>query len=95
MKVIGQGVEGRIARVQGRREAALGGDEGGIALLFEEPGAEVVRAQLLTGVIGAANLAEVLAKLSDHSLPAQEAARADRLHAGEQGRRQPSARPAA
>jgi len=45
-----------------------------LALLFEEPGAEVVRAQLRTGVIGAANLAEVLAKLSDHSLPAQEAA---------------------
>lgn len=47
-----------------------------LALLFEEPGAEVVRAQLRTGVIGAANLAEVLAKLSDHGLPAQEAARA-------------------
>jgi ribonuclease VapC len=47
-----------------------------LALLFEEPGAEVVRAQLRTGVIGAANLAEVLAKLSDHGLPAVEAARA-------------------
>lgn len=47
-----------------------------LALLFEEPGAEIVRAQLRTGVIGAANLAEVLAKLSDHGLPAQEAARA-------------------
>ena len=47
-----------------------------LALLFEEPGAQVVRAQLRTGVIGAANLAEVLAKLSDHGLPAQEAARA-------------------
>ena len=47
-----------------------------LALLFEEPGAEVVRAHLRTGVIGAANLAEVLAKLSDHGLPTQEAARA-------------------
>ena len=47
-----------------------------LALLFEESGAEVVRAQLRTGVIGAANLAEVLAKLSDHGLPAVEAARA-------------------
>jgi ribonuclease VapC len=47
-----------------------------LALLFEEPGAEVVRAQLRSGVIGAANLAEVLAKLSDHGLPAVEAARA-------------------
>lgn len=47
-----------------------------LTLLFEEPGAEVVRAHLRTGVIGAANLAEVLAKLSDHGLPAQEAARA-------------------
>ncbi len=47
-----------------------------LALLFEEPGAEMVRAQLRTGVIGAVNLAEVLAKLSDHGLPAVEAARA-------------------
>ena len=47
-----------------------------LALLFEEPGAEAVRAHLRTGVIGAANLAEVLAKLSDHGLPVQEAARA-------------------
>ena len=47
-----------------------------LALLFEEPGAEMVRAQLRTGVIGAANLAEVLAKLSDHGLPAVEAVRA-------------------
>ncbi len=46
-----------------------------LALLFEEPGAEVVRVQLRTGVIGAANLAEVLAKLSDHGLPAVEAVR--------------------
>ena len=47
-----------------------------LALLFEEPGAEVVRVQVRTGVIGAANLAEVLAKLSDHGLPAAEAVRA-------------------
>ena len=47
-----------------------------LALLFEEPGAEMVRAQLRTGVIGAANLAEVLAKLSDHGLPVAEAVRA-------------------
>ncbi len=47
-----------------------------LALLFEEPGAETVRAHLRTGVIGAANLAEVLAKLCDHGLPIQEAARA-------------------
>ena len=47
-----------------------------LALLFEEPGAELVRAHLRTGMIGAANLAEVLAKLSDHGLPASEAARA-------------------
>jgi ribonuclease VapC len=47
-----------------------------LALLFEEPGSEMVRAQLRTGVIGAANLAEVLAKLSDHGLPVMEAVRA-------------------
>lgn len=47
-----------------------------LALLFKEPGSEVVRAHLRTGVVGAANLAEVLAKLSDHGLPAEQAARA-------------------
>jgi len=47
-----------------------------LALLFEEPGAEIARAHLRAGVIGAANLAEVLSKLSDHGLPAPEAARA-------------------
>jgi len=47
-----------------------------LALLFEEPGAEMVRAHMRAGVIGAANLAEVLAKLSDHGVPAHEAARA-------------------
>ena len=47
-----------------------------LALLFEEPGAEITRTYLRAGVIGAANLAEVLAKLSDHGLPAPDAARA-------------------
>jgi PIN domain nuclease of toxin-antitoxin system len=47
-----------------------------LALLFAEPGAELVHAHLRTGVVGAANLAEVLAKLSDHGLPAKEAVRA-------------------
>ena len=47
-----------------------------LALLFEEPGADVVRAQVRVGVIGAVNLAEVLAKLSDHGLPLAEAVRA-------------------
>lgn len=47
-----------------------------LALLFEEPGAEAARAQLRAGVIGAANLAEVLAKLSDRGLPPTEAVRA-------------------
>lgn len=47
-----------------------------LTLLFDEPGAEVVRTCLQAGVIGAANLAEVLAKLSDRGLPAPEAARA-------------------
>jgi PIN domain nuclease of toxin-antitoxin system len=47
-----------------------------LALLFGEPGAEVVRAQLSTGVIGTANLVEVLSKLSDHGLPTGEALRA-------------------
>ena len=47
-----------------------------LALLFDEPGADIVRGCLRTGVIGAVNLAEVLAKLSDHGLPVHEAARA-------------------
>ena len=47
-----------------------------LALLFDEPGADIVRAQLRAGVIGAVNLAEVLAKLSDHGLPPTEAIRA-------------------
>ena len=47
-----------------------------LTLLFKEPGAETVQKHLQAGVIGAANLAEVLAKLSDHGLPAPEAARA-------------------
>lgn len=47
-----------------------------LVLLFGERGAEVVRARLRTGVIGTANLAEVLAKLSDHGMPAEQATRA-------------------
>ena len=47
-----------------------------LALLFAEPGAEIVRTHLRTGILGAANLAEVLAKLVDHGLPAPEAIRA-------------------
>lgn len=47
-----------------------------LALLFGEPGAEMVRAHLRTGVVGAANLAEVLAKLSDYGMPAHDAVRA-------------------
>lgn len=47
-----------------------------LALLFKEPGAVVARAHLRTGVLGTANLAEVLAKLSDRSVPAREAVRA-------------------
>lgn len=47
-----------------------------LAVLFKKPGAEITRTHLQAGVIGAANLAEVLAKLSDHGLPAPEAARA-------------------
>lgn len=47
-----------------------------LALLFGERGAEVVRARVHTGVIGAANLAEVLAKLSDHGMPVEQAVRA-------------------
>ncbi len=40
-----------------------------LALLFQEPGAEIVCAHVSVGTIGAVNLAEVLAKLSDHGLP--------------------------
>jgi ribonuclease VapC len=47
-----------------------------LALLFEEPGAEVVQAHLRAGIVGAANIAEVLAKLSDHGVPAHDALRA-------------------
>ena len=47
-----------------------------LTLLFGEPGAETVQRHPRAGVIGAANLAEVLAKLSDHGLPAPEAGRA-------------------
>ena len=47
-----------------------------LALLFDEPGASTARAHLRGGVLGAANLAEVLAKLSDHGMPAPQAIQA-------------------
>lgn len=47
-----------------------------LALLFAEPGAEKARPHLLDGVLGAANLAEVLAKLSDRGVPLQAAIQA-------------------
>ena len=40
-----------------------------LALLFGEPGAEQVKSFLPGGVIGAANLVEVLTKLIDRGLP--------------------------
>jgi ribonuclease VapC len=47
-----------------------------LVLLFAEPGAEVAGRYLRDGIISAANLAEVLAKLADHGLPLPEAIRA-------------------
>jgi ribonuclease VapC len=47
-----------------------------LALLFAEPGAEVAGRYLRDGIISAANLAEVLAKLVDQGLPLPEAIRA-------------------
>jgi ribonuclease VapC len=47
-----------------------------LALLFAEPGAEVAHGYLRDGILGAASLAEVLAKLVDHGLPVPEAIRA-------------------
>ena len=44
-----------------------------LALLFGEPGADAVCDCLRHGIIGVANLAEVLAKLSDHGLPTRVA----------------------
>jgi ribonuclease VapC len=42
-----------------------------LALLFNEPGADIVAARLATSVIGAVNLSEVAAKLADHGMPAE------------------------
>lgn len=50
-----------------------------LALLFAEPGAGVVRAHLRGGVIGTANLVEVLSKLSDKGMPAAQASQAVEL----------------
>jgi ribonuclease VapC len=47
-----------------------------LVLLFAEPGAEVAGRYLRDGIISAANLAEVLAKLADYGLPLPEAIRA-------------------
>lgn len=47
-----------------------------LALLFGEPGTEKARPHLPNGALGAVNLAEVLAKLSDRGIPAQAAAQA-------------------
>ena len=47
-----------------------------LALMLDEPGAATVRAYLRDGVIGAANLAEVLSKLVDRGMPVHEAAEA-------------------
>ena len=47
-----------------------------LALLFDEPGADRVRVRVAEGLIGTANLAEVLAKLVDRGLPPGEAAHA-------------------
>ncbi|WP_407523847.1 type II toxin-antitoxin system VapC family toxin [Methylobacterium oryzisoli] len=47
-----------------------------LALLFDEPGADQVRAHVAEGLIGVANLAETLAKLVDRGLPPAEAAQA-------------------
>ncbi len=47
-----------------------------LALLFAEPGAEVVNKCLAAGTISVVNLAETLAKLVDRGVPVSEAARA-------------------
>jgi ribonuclease VapC len=43
-----------------------------LADIFDEPGAEVVRAALADGRLSAVNLAEVVTKLLDEGLPADE-----------------------
>lgn len=47
-----------------------------LALLFGEIGADAVRPRVRGGLISTVNLAEVLAKLVDKGVPAEEAARA-------------------
>ncbi len=47
-----------------------------LALLFGEMGADTVRFRVRGGLISTVNLAEVLAKLVDKGVPAEEAARA-------------------
>ena len=47
-----------------------------LALLFAENGADVVRDRVRGGLISTVNLAEVLAKLVDKGLPAEEAVQA-------------------
>ncbi len=47
-----------------------------LALLFAEFGADAVRPRVRGSLIGTVNMAEVLAKLVDKGLPADEAARA-------------------
>ena len=47
-----------------------------LALLFGETGADAVRPRIRGGLISPVNMAEVLAKLVDKGLPAEEAARA-------------------
>ena len=47
-----------------------------LALLFGETGADVVRPRVRSGLISTVNVAEVLAKLVDKGVPADEAARA-------------------
>lgn len=44
-----------------------------LCLLFEEPGAERVEATLGSGCVSAVNLAEVVGKLVDRGVPAEEA----------------------
>ena len=47
-----------------------------LALLFDEPGAAKVRERVHGGLLSTTNMAEILAKLVDRSLPIDEAAKA-------------------
>lgn len=54
-------------------EAAVALDASALlALLQQEPGADVVAALLSRCVISAVNLSEVVAKLTDHGMPAED-----------------------